>query len=105
MSIIEFFKYCFQMKKDASKILEEVEQKKQQYLLMTTEELDALPRGALFDAVQARLDKKIESFENLAEGFDTLSESQKVFYCLSTLQSVVFDGGLCHGTHGCTLYH
>ena len=65
------------------------------YLNMSTEELSALSDDELYEAVIARLDQKINEYDDMQEGINSLSYKQKVVYSVSYLEMEVNNGGLC----------
>ena len=50
------------------------------YLDMSTEELSALSDDELYEAVIARLDHKINEYDDMQEGINSLSYKQKVVF-------------------------
>ena len=65
------------------------------YLKMSTEELSQLSDDELFDAVWTRTEKAVSTKDDLLEGFNSLSEEQRIFYALYYLEMEVNNGGLC----------
>lgn len=65
------------------------------YLNMSTEELSALSDDELYEAVIARLDQKINEYDDMQDGINSLSYKQKVVYSVSYLEMEVNNGGLC----------
>ena len=65
------------------------------YIDMSTEELSALSDDELYEAVIARLDHKINEYDDMQEGINSLSYKQKVVYSVSYLEMEVNNGGLC----------
>lgn len=65
------------------------------YIDMSTEELAELSDDELYEAVSARIDDKISAYDDLNEGINSLTYTQKVFYSVSYLEMEVNNGGLC----------
>ena len=95
MSILKKIKELAKMKKQLKNSMAEYEKKQVQSLSMSAEELTALSDDDLLFAVIARTEKKVDDFDDLGKGFDSLNQSQKVFYSLNWLESEVNNGGLC----------
>ena len=96
MGLFSAIKAFFALRRiNLEKQLEEIREREARYPAMTTDELAALDDEELFDAVNTRTENKVESFEDSADGFNSLNDSQKVFYALNWLEMEVNDGGLC----------
>lgn len=95
MSILKKIKELAKMKKQLKNSMAEYERKQVQSLSMSAEELTALSDDDLLFAVIARTEKKVDDFDDLEKGFDSLNQSQKIFYSLNWLESEVNNGGLC----------
>ncbi len=95
MSILKKIKELAKMKKQFKNSMAEYEKKQVQSLSMSAEELTALSDDDLLFAVIAKTEKKVDDFDDLEKGFDSLNQSQKVFYSLNWLESEVNNGGLC----------
>lgn len=65
------------------------------YLDMSTEDLSALSDDELYEAVIFRIDSKVNEYDDIEEGINSLSYTQKVFYSVSYLEMEVNNGGLC----------
>jgi hypothetical protein len=95
MGLFGAIKAFFALRKNLAKELEEIREREARYPVMTTDELAALDDEELFEAVNVRTENKVDSFEELTEGFHSLNASQKVFYALNWLEMEVNNGGLC----------
>lgn len=67
----------------------------EKYLKMTTDELSQLSDDELFSAVWTRTENIVSSKEDLLEGFNSLTEEQRIFYAVNYLEMEVNNGGLC----------
>ena len=95
MGLFGAIKAFFALRKNLAKELEAIQEREARYPAMTTDELAALDDEELFEAVNVRTENKVDSFEELTEGFHSLNDSQKVFYALNWLEMEVNNGGLC----------
>ncbi len=95
MGLFGAIKAFFALRKNLAKELEAIREREMRYPIMTTDELAALDDEELFEAVNVRTENKVDSFEELVEGFNALNDSQKVFYALNWLEMEVNNGGLC----------
>lgn len=95
MGLFGAIKALFALKKNLAKEIEAIKEREARYLVMSTDELTALGDEDLFDAVNVRTENKVDSFEELTDGFHSLNASQKVFYALNWLEMEVNNGGLC----------
>lgn len=95
MGLFGAIKAIFALKKNLAKEIEAIKEREARYPAMTTDELAALDDEELFEAVNVRTENKVDSFEELAQGFNALNDSQKVFYALNWLEMEVNNGGLC----------
>ena len=84
-----------EMKKQLKYSMAEYEKKQAQSLSLSLEEFTALSDDDLIFVALARTEKKVDEFDDLKNGFDSLNQSQKVFYSLNWLESEVNNGGLC----------
>lgn len=79
--------------------MQNMAQRRQRYVQMTTEELKALPDHELVTAVQERAERHVDSFgmEHVEQraGYLDLSEPQRTAYTLYWYESEVCNGGLC----------
>ena len=80
MGLFGAIKAFFALRKNLAKELEAIREREARYPAMTTDELAALDDEELFEAVNVRTENKVDSFEELTEGFHSLNDSQKVFY-------------------------
>lgn len=64
-------------------------------LKIESEHMTALSDDELFEAVLARTEHKVESFDEWEDGVNALNSSQKVFYSVNWLEMEVNNGGLC----------
>ena len=62
---------------------------------MTVEDLSSLSDDELFEAVTARTERKVDSFDEWEDGVNSLNPSQKIFYSVNWLEMEVNNGGLC----------
>ena len=95
MGLLGAIKAFFALRKNLAKELEAIREREARYPIMSTDELAALDDEELFEAVNVRTENKVDSFEELTEGFHSLNDSQKVFYALNWLEMEVNNGGLC----------
>ena len=95
MGLFGAIKAFFALRKNLAKELEAIREREARYPAMTTDELAALDDEELFEAVNVRTENKVDSFEELTDGFHSLNASQKVFYALNWLEMEVNNGGLC----------
>ena len=95
MGLFGAIKAFFALRKNLAKELEAIREREARYPIMSTDELAALDDEELFEAVNVRTENKVDSFEELTEGFHSLNDSQKVFYALNWLEMEVNNGGLC----------
>ena len=98
MSIIGKIKQCLEMKKIKKNLkngMAEFEEKQKKALTLSIEDLSALSDDDLFLAVIARTENKVNGFDDLEKGVNSLNQSQKVFYSLNWLEMEVNNGGLC----------
>ena len=95
MGLFVAIKAFFALRKNLAKELEAIREREARYPIMSTDELAALDDEELFEAVNVRTENKVDSFEELTEGFHSLNDSQKVFYALNWLEMEVNNGGLC----------
>ncbi|MBP3323059.1 MAG: DUF4375 domain-containing protein [Clostridia bacterium] len=82
-------------KSDFKKILEEQAKREAAYIKMSAAELAELSDDELFNAAWVRTDKIASLKENMIEGFNSLSEAQRIFYAVYLLEMEVNNGGLC----------
>ena len=65
---------------------------------LTTEELKSLPDEKMYKAVQMRTESKVlalgDDYDNIVKGLHSLSEKQRIFYCLDYYVYEIDDGGL-----------
>lgn len=95
MGIFQSLKIFLHLLKDSSKIMAELEAQRARYLQLTTEEMAALPDEELFSAALSRAESKVDTCEDMLEGIRTLSQPQRVLYCINYLEAEVNNGGLC----------
>lgn len=95
MGLFSAIKNIIKFKKELKKSIEEAQKNEKRYLAMTTDELSALSDEELFDAVTARTENKVDSFDEFEEGVNSLNHSQKIFYSVNWLEIEVNNGGLC----------
>ncbi len=65
------------------------------YLQMTTEELRQLPDEKLFYAVVVRIDDKVDAFDNIKDGINSLNEKERIVYAVNYFEMEVNNGGIC----------
>ncbi|MBQ7379376.1 MAG: DUF4375 domain-containing protein [Clostridia bacterium] len=70
-------------------------QNDEKYLQMSAEQLAALPDEEFFWAIMIRTERRVDGFEDWAEGVNALNPYQKVFYSVNWLDTEVNNGGLC----------
>ena len=91
-----------------NKFVLEYEENNELYLNMTTDDLRELSDDDLYQAVIYRLESKIEQYEDLEAGIESLTEIQKVSYVLNYYEIEVNNGGLCqffvNSSHICAPY-
>lgn len=68
---------------------------REQYLKMTTQELEALADEELWKALSIRTGEKANTQWNLGDGAAKLPEAQRVFYVISCFYTEQENGGLC----------
>ncbi len=95
MGIFKKLKELAKMKKQLKNSLAEFENKQARSSSLSEEELSALSDDDLLFAVMARTEKKVEGFDDLRKGVDSLNHAQRVFYSLNWLEAEVNNGGLC----------
>ena len=88
-------KNIIKFRKELKKSIEEAKENEKRYLEMTVEELSALSDDELFEAVTARTEGKVDSFDEWEDGVNSLNPSQKIFYSVNWLEMEVNNGGLC----------
>ena len=88
-------KAILQFKKELKRSIKETQEIEKRYLTMTTDELSALSDDELFAAIVARTESKVDSFDELEDGVNSLNSSQKIFYSVNWLEIEVNNGGLC----------
>ena len=93
MGLFGAIKTFFALRKNLAKELEAIREREARYPAMTTDELAALDDEELFEAVNVRTENKVDSFEELTDGFHSLNDSQKVFYALNWLEMEVNSEG------------
>ena len=87
--------FLFQLKKELKRSIEEARANEKRFLEMTQDELSALSDDELFEAVVARTERKVDSFDEWEDGVNSLNPSQKIFYSVNWLEVEVNNGGLC----------
>lgn len=95
MGLFSAIKNTLKFKKELKKSIKEAKEKEKRYLEMTVEELSALSDDELFEAVTARTERKVDSFDEWEDGVNSLNPSQKIFYSVNWLEMEVNNGGLC----------
>lgn len=90
-SFFERLKVKKQIKDSTKKWLEEL----QRYREMPASELSSLLDADLFSAALARTEGKVDQFEALTDGVNSLQHTQRVFYVTSLYETEVTNGGLC----------
>ena len=88
-------KAILQFKKKLKRSIKETQENEKRYLTMTTDELSALSDDELFEAIVARTESKVDSFDEWEDGVNSLNPSQKIFYSVNWLEIEVNNGGLC----------
>ena len=95
MGLFSAIKNMIKFRKELKKSIEEAKENEKRYLEMTVEELSALSDDELFEAVTARTESKVDSFDEWECGVNSLNPSQKIFYSVNWLEMEVNNGGLC----------
>lgn len=95
MGLFRFLKKINASRKSFAASRREWQEKNAMYLKMSTEELSDLSKDELLDAVWARTEHTVSSFENVEEGFRSLNNEQRVFYALYYFEMEVNNGGIC----------
>ena len=95
MGLFSAIKNMIKFRKELKKSIEEAKKNEKRYLEMTVEELSALSDDELFEAVTARTESKVDSFDEWEDGVNLLNPSQKIFYSVNWLEMEVNNGGLC----------
>ena len=95
MGLFSAIKNIIKFRKELKKSIEEAKKNETRYLEMTEEELSALSDDELFEAVTARTESKVDSFDEWEDGVNALNTSQKIFYSVNWLEMEVNNGGLC----------
>ncbi len=75
--------------------VKEIEKRNNDYISMTSAELEALTDEDLFDAAWARTCAKVYNYENLLDGINSLTGAEKTFYIAEYYEMEVNNGGLC----------
>ena len=68
---------------------------RQTYVSISPAQMVALPNEELFAAATARIDAIADGFDDVMEGFQAMSEHQRLVYALNYWQMEVNNGGLC----------
>ena len=95
MGLFSTIRNMIKFKKELKRSIREAKENEERYVNMTVEELSALSDDDLFDAVTARTENKVDSFDEWEDGVDSLNHSEKVFYSVNWLEIEVNNGGLC----------
>ena len=95
MGFFSAIKDFFNFRKELKKSIAEAKENEARYLTMSIEELSALSDDELFEAVASRTESKVDNFEDLADGVNSLNNSQKIFHSLNWFEMEVNNGGLC----------
>ena len=95
MGLFSSIKAIFQFRKELKRSIEEAKENEKRYLTMSTDELSALSDDELFEAVTARTESTVDSFDEWEDGVNALNTSQKIFYSVNWLEMEVNNGGLC----------
>ena len=85
----------FKELKKIEKAMDEFMQNQRRYLDMPSSELTSLTDDNLFEAVTARTSNKVDRFESITDGIDSLTHAERVFYVTSYYEMEVCNGGLC----------
>lgn len=89
--MFQFIKSLFGLKR----AVKDFEKRNQEYLSMTTSELKELPEEELFDAALARTEAKVDKYEDIIDGVNSLTGAERTFYVTSYYEMEVNNGGLC----------
>ena len=84
-----FFSVGLQKSVEEKRIMDEL------YSRMTTDELRQLPDGKLFYAVVMRTEDKVDAFDNIKDGINSLNEKERIVYAVNYLEMEVNNGGIC----------
>ena len=95
MGLFSAMKNMIKFRKELKKSIEDAKENEKRYLEMTVGELSALSDDELFEAVTARTERKVDSFDEWEDGVNSLNPSQKIFYSVNWLEMEVNNGGLC----------
>ena len=85
----------FKELKKIEKSIDEFMQNQRCYLEMPSSELNSLTDDELFEAVVTRTANKVDRFERITDGIDSLKHAERVFYVASYYEMEVYNGGLC----------
>ena len=86
-----FFKELKKIKKS----IDEFRQNQSRYVDMPSSELSRLTDDELFEAAAARTANKVDRFESITDGINSLTHAERVFYAASYYEMEVNNGGLC----------
>lgn len=95
MGFIKSIKEIINLSKELKKSIKEIKEKEKLYLSMSHEDMAALSDDELFEAVFSRTEHKVDSFDELEDGVNSLNNSQKIYYSVNWLEMEVNNGGLC----------
>jgi len=83
------------IKKQLNKIMEREGGKEEGYIQLSNYDLKDLSNDKLFEAIAARIEARVDSFDEPRDGIASLNASQRLFYSLYWLDIEVNNGGLC----------
>lgn len=95
---MRFFKAInelFAATKASKSMAKEMKEQEIRSLSYAAEELAGLSDNDLFWAAMYRTEHRVDGFDRLEEGVDSLNASQKIFYSVNLLETEVNNGGLC----------
>lgn len=91
MGIIDTIKATFEFGKSIS----DQDKKEQEYLSMSVDELSSLSDEELLQALNCRIEQKVFSFDDRAEGLASINEKQRILFSVNYYDMEMLNGGLC----------
>lgn len=86
---------ALQFRAEMDRAREEQQKKEACYRALPADELQNLADDELLEAVIARIQDKMDPFENLSDGIDALNDEERIVYAVNELDQEVNNGGLC----------
>lgn len=75
--------------------VKDLKKRNKEYLSMMLTELKSLSDAELFDAAFARTTAKVDKYEDIVAGVNSLTGAERTFYVASYYEMEVNNGGLC----------